>query len=183
MTDNTTTSNSAAIAIRWGIIIAVISCVLSTVINMFLVENMIPYFGSLFLVFALQFVLFGVAATQQRKAMGGYMSFKESFRVVFIAILIVIVINTIFSQIYLHLIDPDLPAKLKEATLKFSEKMGATQEQLDQAAAKADEQMKEGQGIGRQVLGFFMSIVIYSLFGFIPAAIAKKSKPEPQQML
>ena len=184
MSDNNTVPvNSTAIPIRWGIIIAVISVILFTICNMFLANNLIVYFISVFLCFAVQVILMGVAGAQQRKAVGGYISFKDAFRAIFITLLIFVIVNTIYSYIYAHFIDPDFAVKMKDASLGFAKKMGANDEALDKAAKNADEKLEQSKHLSSQLLSFFWSIVIYSIFGFICAAIVKKNKPENQQML
>jgi hypothetical protein len=180
---NTVPANSAAIPIRMGIIIAAISVILFTICNMFLISNLIVYFISVFLCFVIQVVLMGVTGAQQRKAIGGYISFKDAFRAIFIAVLIFVIINTIYSYIYMHFIDADFSTKMKDASLKFAEKMGATQDKLDLAAKQADEKLEQSKHLSSQLLSFFWSLVIYSIFGFTCAAIVKKNKPENQQML
>jgi hypothetical protein len=149
---------------------------------MFLLGNLIVYFIGIFLSFSIQVILMGVAGAQQRKALGGFISFKDAFRAIFITLLIFLVINTIYSYIYMHFIDPDFSEKMKEASLRMAEKWGANQEALDKAAQKADDNIEKGKHLSSQLLSFFWSIVIYSIFGMICAAIVKKNKPEAQML-
>ncbi len=184
MSDTTTVpANSTAIPIRWGIIIAAISIVLFTACNMFLLNNIVVYFICVILCGAVQVILMGVAGAQQRKAIGGFISFKDAFRAIFIATLIFVTINTIYSYIYMRFIDPDFSVRMKDATLRMVEKYGANQEAMDKASQKADENIEKGKHFGSIALSYFWTIVIYSIFGFICAAIVKKNKPEPQTML
>ena len=180
MTENTTiAANSNAIAIRWGIIIAVISCILFTAMNMFVIGNFIAYMGFGIVIFFVQMIMYGIAGTQQKKAMGGYMTFKEAFRTIFIAILISVTIMTIYSFIYTRFIDPGLADKISDSSLKFSEKMGVPQDKLDEIAKQSKEKAAEQAKLSSKFLGYLIQIIVYSIFGFIVAAIVKKNKPEP----
>lgn len=166
------------IPVKWGLIIGLLSCTLFTIQNLYLANNLIAYMGDFVLNGIIILVLLTMAAKKQRNAMGGYISLKDAFQCIFVGILIILVIQTIYSHIYLNFIDPDFPVRMKEATLSFTQRMGAPQDKIDEAARRFDEEMKQRQQIGTQVFSFFWSIVIYSIFGFICALIVRKNKPE-----
>jgi len=170
--------SKTAIPVRMGLLIAFISIFISTIANLYLVSNMIPYFAVVSLGAILTIILLGVTGSRQKKAMGGYISIKEAFSAIFISIIIIVVLTTLYSYIYMHFIDPNLQVKLKEATLAFSEKMGAPQSKLDDAAKNFDEKMEQSKKISNQLLSVAWGIVIYSIFGFICAAIVKKDRPD-----
>lgn len=174
-----TTFKRNDIPVKWGIIIALVSIVVSTVLNMFVLkpDGMSGYYIGLALAFVIVIVMFVISAKQQRKAMGGFITLKESFRGMFISILIFTVITVAYQQIYINFIDPDFMLRMREATLNVTEKMGAPQEQLDKVAEDFDKQIKNSKSFSKQLLSVLWSIVLYSIVAFIIAAIVKKNKP------
>jgi hypothetical protein len=175
---NTTPFKKFDIPVKMGFITALVGILTFTLGNMLFIKNFVPYIIFLIVSFILVVIMLGVTGAQQRKAMGGYIEFKEAFQAIFVAILILCVCTFVYSEIYTHFIDPHFSDKMKESSLRFAEKMGATQEALDEAAKKADEGMAQKNNISNKLLSLFWSVVIYSIFGFICAAIVKKKRPE-----
>lgn len=179
MNDTANTNfNKFAIPLRWGIVAGIASILMFTVYSMFLMGSM-GFMGSTifaFVSFAVCLLLVGLMAAQQRKAMGGYITFKEAFQGIFVTILIMIIISQVYSIIYTNFIDPAYFEKVKVMSTKLATQIGG-EEAADIAAERAEQQI-EGQ---RSIAGIFLqlagSIILYSIFGFIIAAIVKKEKP------
>jgi uncharacterized membrane protein (DUF106 family) len=167
------------IAVKWGIITALVACVIITVGFKFVLAQ--SYFGFLALMFAnflVILILAGMAAVAQRKAMGGYISFKDAFSTIFIVLLIATVLHSLYGVLYAKYIDPDSVTRMKEATLSFLEGMKTPQEKLDETAAEFDRQQKVGMQPAQLALSTAKNLILYSLFGMIPAAIVKRKRPE-----
>lgn len=179
MTNKNQSNVPISLSIKWGIIIAIINILLYTTLNKFLMnsENMTLYYVAIGSTFVLTIVLLSFLARQQRSALGGFISFKQCFRTLFIAILIICVTSFLYQQIYLKFIDPSFLDRMKEATLAFTEKMGAGQEQLDDVAEKMDKQIAESNSVSRQLLSVVWAVVFYSIIGFVISAIVRKNKP------
>lgn len=170
--------NRFALPVRWGIIISILLIFITTIHGMFFLESMgMMGVGIIsFLSFVIAMVLLLVMATQQRKAMGSYITFKEAFSAIFVSILIICVITNIYTYAYTNWIDPDYTEKVKNITVTFSGNMGG-EEAANQAADQFDKQMDEKNSISSILLGLATTIILYSLFGFIIAAIVKRKKP------
>jgi hypothetical protein len=151
---------------------------MTTVQHMFFVSSYGLYMTFWVLSFVVSLVFYCLAGIQQRKAMGGYINFKDAFSAIFIVILISSVISTVYGYIYFHFIDPDVMDKLKETTLTFMEKVGAPSDSIDDAALEFDERVADSNKVGPMILSYFKGLILYSIFGFICAAIVKKKKPE-----
>ncbi|HQE11723.1 MAG TPA: DUF4199 domain-containing protein [Flavipsychrobacter sp.] len=179
MTNKNQSNVPISLSIKWGIIIAIINILLYTTLNKFLMnsENMTLYYVAIGSTFVLNIVLLSFLARQQRSALGGFISFKQCFRTLFIAILIICVTSFLYQQIYLKFIDPSFLDRMKEATLAFTEKIGAGQEQLDDVADKMDKQIAESNSVSRQLLSVVWAVVFYSIIGFVISAIVRKNKP------
>lgn len=174
--------NKHALPIRWGIIISIILIFMTTIHGLFLMESMgLMGVGVMsFLSFVIAMIFLLVMATQQRKAMGGFITFKEAFSAIFVSILIIAVLTNIYSLVYTNWIDPAYMEKMKNMTVSFSSNMGG-EEAADQSAMQFEEQMEKKNSIGSILQGLAFTIILYSLFGFIVAAIVKRKKPEHLQ--
>ncbi len=170
--------NRFSIPMRWGIIWGVILCIIIAIQHIFFVNSYFLYMGCWIVCFILSLVIYCIAGRQQRKAMGGYISFKDAFSAIFIVILISSFISALFTHIYFHYIDTDVMDKVKETTLTFMESVGAPQESIDQASVDFDDRLADSGKLGPTILGYFKGLVLYAIFGFICAAIVKKKKPE-----
>lgn len=180
MEDNTGQQfNKFSIPLTWGVITGVVSILIFTIYSMFLMSSM-GFMGTTVigvLSFIVVMVLLLVMSLQQRKAMGGFISFKEAFQGLFIAILIVVAISNIYTVIYTNWIDPQYFDKVKEMSVSMVSGLG-DEEAADAVAEKMDEEFEKQKSFSRQMLGFAGSVILYSLFGFIIAAVVKRNKPE-----
>ncbi|GAA0871900.1 hypothetical protein GCM10009117_10460 [Gangjinia marincola] len=125
-------------------------------------------------------VIFGiVASVKSRKAVGGFISFKDAFIPFFITVVIGIAINTVISIIIYNFIDPDAAQAIQEqimiSTREMMEKFGAPQQSIDEAMAQMADQ--NSFSIGAQLQGLAMTIVFLSIIGLIVAAIIKRKDP------
>ena len=170
--------NRFAIPVKWGVIIGILSCILVTINFMFVIgSSYVAFLVVSFLMWVLTVVLYGVTGAQQRKAMGGYITFKEAFQAIFVAILISSIISTVYGVIYARFIDPDMAERMKEGTLAFLEKMNAPEERIDKTMADMDEQFAASLEPGKLTYAFAKGLIISSIFGFICALIVKKQRP------
>ncbi len=176
-------ANWKDLPINWGVLIGVISTLVFTIYAMFLIDSLGIWGVSIIGIvsFILTMVFLGIMAAQQRKSQGGYITTKEAFRSIFLSILIIVAISNTYGLIYPALIDKSYNEKMKETTLSFTAKFGADDKQLDKAAAKFDEEEKTRYKPTKILFGYAGTIVFYSLFGLIVAAIVKRNKPEHLQ--
>lgn len=169
------------IPIRWGVIIALVTVILSTIMLMFMTDNMMTFWVFSIVLLAVPVVLYGIGAAQQRKAIGGYIEFKEAFRAVFIMILINVVISTIYGFIYKEFIDPEYIDRLRTAMTNFIANANMPQERADEMYQQFDEKMAQQSSVSATFMNILIQIIVYSIFGFIIAAIVKKKRPEQGQ--
>src|SRR5688500_6069530 len=98
--------NRFSIPVKWGLIIGILSCILATINFMFIINNYVAFLVFTFVMYVVTIILYGVTGVQQRKAMGGYITFKEAFQAIFLAILISTIITSVYGVIYTKFIDP-----------------------------------------------------------------------------
>lgn len=167
------------IPVKWGIIIGIVSILWTTINGMFILpRNYMAYLVLTFAVFAVMIVLYGVAGAKQRKAMGGYISFKDAFAAIFIAILISSAISSIWGFVYAKWIDPHMVEKIKDGTLSFMERMKVPQDKIDEQAANFDKQVTDSQRPAQLLFSYAKGLIFLSIFGMICAAIVKRAPKE-----
>jgi len=126
-------------------------------------------------------VIFGcVSSIQNKKAAGGFLSFKDTFISFFITFLIGLLLSTLYSVLLFNLIDPEAKAVITENVIKY------TVEMMQNFGAKAAdinkivEEMKNTDNFGfvGQAKGMIWNIVIYSIIGLIVSLIVRRERPQ-----
>lgn len=172
--------NKNAIPVRWGIIISIVSILIFTIVSMFLMESLGVMASTItgIVSFIIVMVMLGMMATQQKKAMGGYITFRQAFQAIFLSILIIVVISQVYTFIYLKWIDPTYTERMMEMAANMTSNLTGSEEAADQVRAQTEAEAAKQFTFSRQAMGFAMSLIVYSLFGFVVAAIVKRNKPE-----
>ncbi|MES2479140.1 MAG: DUF4199 domain-containing protein [Bacteroidota bacterium] len=167
-----------AIAIRYGLMVGFISMFLTTVSFLYMLKlHFLAFTASGAMMFIIPVIFYWIAASRQRKALGGFITMKDAFQVVFIVILISLAISTVYGLIYTKYIDPDCMVRMKEAMLEFFENMGSMpQESIDEQMKRVDETIESSAKASKLLYSFAQSIIIHSIFGFIVALIVKKER-------
>lgn len=165
--------------INFGIILAiyfVLRTALIYSIDLKLFVN--GWFG--FLDFVVTIIITIIAVYQAKKAMGGFIAFKEAFTTYFIATVIGLVTYSLFNILLFNVIDPAAKETVQEhvleKTVEAMQQFGADSDSIRETAKGMRE--TDSFSIPQQLLGLGISIIIYSIIGLIIAAIMKKNKPE-----
>ncbi|MDX5449205.1 MAG: DUF4199 domain-containing protein [Bacteroidota bacterium] len=126
-------------------------------------------------------VLLIIGVTQARKAMGGYISFRDAFSTYMIGALINILATFVVTSLLYYVVDPELPERIKDLSIQqavdMAESFGAPPEQIDQIIEKSEEQAAERMGFTSQLMGVAFSIVGNAILALIIAAFFKKVPP------
>jgi hypothetical protein len=132
------------------------------------------------LAYIIPIVIAVLAGIKQRKLQGGYISFKEALKTVFLVFVIATVLSSIFNYVLLNIIDvPFREAVMQEAAIKMEKlmvKMGAPQDTIDKAMD--DMNKPENFTIGKTLVGVLFYLIIWFIVALIIAAIIKKKRPE-----
>lgn len=171
--------------IKYGIILALISIIITTLI--YIVDETIMikwWFGLISLAISLGLLIyFGIGIRNEN---GGFMKFKTAFVLVFLIVLVSSIIGSAYNLVLYTVIDPELGGRLTEASIEqaqaMMERFGMPEgPQMDEALDKIREQdnfsltnLLKSSAIG--------SIVISLILGLIVGAIIKKKVPEPDMM-
>jgi hypothetical protein len=134
---------------------------------------------------AIPIVVAVLGGVKEKKLQGGYLSFKQALATVFLILVIISLLSTLFSHLLLNVIDiPFREALMQDQQIrmeKFLTKMGAPQESIDKALD--DINNPANYTIGKIFLGFLMYCIIWFIVSLIIAAIIKKKRPEFENQL
>jgi len=121
-----------------------------------------------------------LAISKAKKALGGFISFKQAFTVYFLNTLISFFIYTLFIILLFNVIDPEASEIVHnyniEKTVEGMQNFGVDSKTIRETAEK----MKESNtfSVSNQLIGFPIGVGISCIIGLIIAAIMKKNKPE-----
>lgn len=164
--------------VKFGVILGVVAILTTSIIyatDITLLANM----STGFIVLAVQLVILIAGTLAAKKAMGGYISFKEAFTTYFIIAALGMAISIIFNMILLNLIDPGakelITEKMIENTMGWVKNSGMKAEDL----RKMVEEMRAADSYGYvgQIKSYFGILIFYTVIGLIVAAILKKNRP------
>lgn len=176
------TFNPTNIAIKYGIVIGVINMLLLTTIyyiSTSLLVNM--WYG--IVNFTVGIAIYSFFCLKLRKVIGGYWSFREAFKGIFIMLFFSGFIYSTFSFLFFKYIETDAYMQLStiymDETAQMLEKTGAKQELIDETIEQGLVALKQqfqpafkqwGQVLSISILVYFVIAAIFSL-------IFKKDEP------
>jgi len=170
------TKGNLSIPIIMGIIIAVIKMVLSAIQYKYFLESYrasMVLFISSFLIGA---ILLFVTGRMQKKKFGNTITIKEAFQAIFIAILIVVVSNFIFDQVYMKL-DPGMSERIYHGKIALAKQTPNSAQKIKELTEEYQEELKQPVSIGNMLAGLLNSIIKYSILGIIFALALGRNKP------
>ncbi|WP_431135240.1 DUF4199 domain-containing protein [Psychroserpens mesophilus] len=167
-----------SISLNQGIILGVILTVITVLIYAFSIDMFTKWWLGILLFLVI--LVFGIiAAVKSRKALGGFMTFKEAFTSYFITVAVGTLISTIVGVVIFAVIDPDaaqyLNEKIIEMTMQTMESFGAPQASINEAIAGMEG--KNNFSAGMQFQSYVIRLLILSVIGLIVGVSLKKSDP------
>ncbi len=167
-------------AINYGLYLGIILIILTGIGYAIKLDLFIEvWFGVIFLAATIIFCI--ISTLKSKKALGGYISFKDAFSAFFVTLLVGALINTAISIVIFNWIDPDAATELQEKLITSQiERL----EHYNIPSAKIDKAIEEMEANGNQFAPFSLlqhmvwQIAGYSIVGLIVAAIVKKKRPE-----
>ena len=165
-------------ASKYGPTIAGISIAYTLVAYLIDMKLMVNTWAGISL-WVVNFALLIIAVRAAKKAMDGFISFKNAFTTFIMTFVISSLLSTVFNIVLFAVVDPAAAQELQELTIEttisFMEKLGTPESELEKQVAAMEEANQFS--MGNQVKGFFMGIVFYAILGLIVAAVMKKDKP------
>lgn len=146
-------------------------------------------FWTMVIIFPLVFLVIGpivlsvFICRSLRKNIGGYWTFKQALKSIFIVFFVGWLVSFGLNLLYTKVIDTTSTEKMqehiKETTMTFMKNQNVDQEKLDEESAKMDEQFaKQNELTPKSVFkNITIGISIIFVFALIFAAIFKREKP------
>lgn len=182
MTSSTESTSAKSLAIKYGLIWTAVN-----IIIFLFVYYVVPQIMGTWKHSAIQIAV-GIGAAvyftlEIRKRIGGFWSFGEALKAIFILFIIPTIILYFFSIAFGKWIEPSYPQQITEialnTTTELMESMIDDQEVVDQAIAETELAMKAqfDPTIGDLVKAIASSVLVYFIGAMIWAAIFKKERP------
>lgn len=161
-----------SVGVKWGIILALISIVLSLIVNIFEMygnDTIIQVVSMILLVAAL-----AMSYSEFKAGNEGFMSLGQGFGLGMLIITISSVISNVFSYFYMTLIDPGMIDSIREIQIAEMENQGLTDEQIEMAMEYAELFMTPHMIV---LMAFIFTLFFGAIISVIVAAIMQKKKP------
>jgi len=168
-------------AIRWGLITAAVSIILT--MTLYVVDyTLMVQLKFLFLGLAIYFGITIYAGIDYRKSIGGFIPYGKAFQHGLIVLALSGLIASIFNLLLYYVIDPELPQKLVDASLENTRAMmegfGAPEESMDEAMEQARESTAKQFTVGGMALGYIWIVVFSAIMSLISSIFVRKNQPE-----
>lgn len=166
-------------AAQYGLCLGVFSAVTTTLVYVIDISLFTAsWYGILNMAIVIGFGAF--AAIRSKKNNGGFLTFKETFTSFLVAVLIGLLIATLYSILLFNVIDPEAKQIITDNVIKMTSEM---MEKFGAQPADINEVIKEMQntdsfGVFGQLKGFLFNIVIYSVIGLVTALIIRRERPQ-----
>lgn len=167
-------------ALKTGVIIAVISMIISLVI--YILDP--TFFAAWWFQLVLLFVTLGFICyqgIQYRNGEGGYMDFGKAWIYSLTAMLTSGLISTLFSILLFTVVDPELAEIVADAAAETAESMarsfGAPEGAIDDAVEKAKADTLDRLTPKGYAVSFLWSILVSGIISLITGLIIRKKKP------
>jgi len=166
-------------SLRQGLIFGLINILLTLIIYFLGADFFASHFIMLPVLLLIIAIVYPIVLTiRYRKLNGGFLSFKDAYKISFFVMLISGLIVALFGILLYHVIDPEYPKMIQDKMIeKISEYManaGLSEEKI-QSSLNPNEFADKFSLFG-QIKSFLFSIIFYAIFSLIVAAIAKKNE-------
>src|SRR5690606_8724330 len=171
-------------SIKYGLYIGIIVLILS-IVSVYMLMNAsnfmigsIVYSGLFFVVVIALSVYF---SSLLRKTDGGYWSFSQALKSIFLMLAISVLISQIGSSVF-NLVNPEPQQVVFDKTINFTieklESVGADDEMIDKQVAELEKAREELRtfSLGQILKGIGLTLIMYFVFSLILAAIFKRER-------
>jgi hypothetical protein len=164
------------IALPYGLLLALTTIVISVIVYVIGMTYDQPWWQNL-LNFAamLGFIIYGIKAYKNDNS--GYLSLGEALKMGLAIALVAGLIGSIFSYLFVTVIEPDFAVNMLEATRVklINDNPEMTQEQMDMAIGMTEKMMSPGILVAFSIIG---SLFIGFIISLISGLIMKNNRPE-----
>ncbi|GAA4091196.1 DUF4199 domain-containing protein [Mucilaginibacter panaciglaebae] len=184
MDNNVRKATIGKLGVRYGLLIGVISIVLSVV---FRIIDPLMMFTNLWIQLLngiIGIALIVILGIEIRKAIGGYWSFGEAFRGLMTMSVFILILTIFYGFVLFKFVDPDMPTKINDVSETVMSqrlaKMGMDQEKIDQTTKMFENgefKAKLLPTLKNEATAFCFGLLFYVILNLIVAACIKKQRP------
>lgn len=164
-------SSQAALALKWGVISALATIILSTAIN---ISGLWKVTGVSMFAFLPMIVILVLCMKEFRENNGGFMAFGEGLSIGMLTSAVSALISSLWGLVYTSIIDPTFMGQIREFQIEQMEEKGLGDEQIE-AAMKMSEKFTSGSMTF--LFGLLGTLFFAFIFSLIISAILKKNRP------
>jgi hypothetical protein len=134
-------------------------------------------------VMVVSLILYIIFTLDLRKKIGGYWSFKDALRGIFLMAFVAGVVGLVANYLFYNVIEPDAYDKISgyvsQGLSETYENLGMSQEQIDETVEKMQESLKSQYSptLGDLFKSLGLAILMEFVLSLIFAAIFKKDRP------
>ncbi len=167
-------------AAKWGLIVGGASILIYGALYAIDLTLMVQLKFALFLLVGyIAAVIY--AGIEYRNQNGRYISYGKAFQHGIIMVVTGMALGTAFNMLLYHVIDPELPRKLLDASMEntraMMESFGTPADAIDDAMAKAEESAAANFTVMGQIKGFFIGMIINAIVISITSLVVRKTEP------
>jgi hypothetical protein len=167
--------------LRWGVIVGIISIIMTVVLYAIDYTLMVQF--KFLLVSLAVYIGFAIyAGIEYRKSVGGYLSYGKAWMHTMVIFAVSGLISTLFAALMYAVIDTELPAKLTDAAVENAREMMAgfgmqEGQQMDEAIDKARKDTADRFTPWGQTKGYFILLITSAILALITSIFVKKNEP------
>lgn len=163
---------TSAVGIRYGLLTGLVSVLISFGLNTaHLEQSPLKWLGAMVLIAGIM-----LAQREFKQRDGGFMSYGQGLGVGVIVSAVAGVLGSVFTYVYMTMIDPELVTRLMDkARADMEARGGLTDAQIDQAMAMS---AKFTSAPVLTIFALIGSIIIGLIISLVTSAIIKNTRPE-----
>ncbi len=167
-------------ALKYGLIGAATSIIFSLVSNLLgLSDQSNPSTALSILMSILSVVIYlamqiSAVKYHRDKESNGYISFGRAFLVCIVVAMIIAIINSIWSYIYMSYIDPEMLDRIIEMTIEQSEEKGMSEQDIEMSVSIIE---MMSSPFAQLLMGVVFGALVGGIGGLITSAVLKKEAP------
>ena len=175
--------STARLALKWGVITGLVEILVTTI------RYSLGYYAginaSLFVALNFGVLVTGtvLALREYRSLNDGYLTIGEAVGLSGLMFAIMGLLDSAYSQFYLHVIDPDLLTKTLQQTRDFMEAQGLSDDQIDkfddQMSEALEAQQQKGNSGSTYLLGLIWWVLGGVVLSFILSLFMRRHKTNP----
>ena len=170
---------SISIGLTNGLVVSLVLLVYTLALYLIDPAQVIGWLAMLSYVILIGFMV--KSGRDERERLGGYMTFKEGLKPIFLCSVVAVIVLNIFTYILFVIIDPGMAELTKEVTIdrviSWMEWMGAPENTIDQTIEEMERQ-DYTQTIGRTFMNTAVGMIVGFVFSAIISLILKKNEPD-----